>query len=283
MLLRLRVRVRQLHQARGGLGAAADAEDAAVAALDQGLVVEHLHLDAVLLGRGLRDAGEGGGGEVVRRGVDQVAGAVQLLADRDRAGERALVGGVARLAAEQRGLGERRLAVLGLAVPGVLGVALVGVEGVGAEQDALADRSERAGAVDGQRERGLLRPGERAGGHAGGLAQRLGVVAAAVLAVLAVLVGGLRAEAHRHHERGLEAGRRGQLRQLALGTRGAEGLQDAGQLAVVRLVHGLGARRDDGPLGALGDTDHDRVGPQAGRRGGAESQSSHGGEISLPM
>ena len=58
---------------------------------------------------------------------------------------------------------------------------------------------------------------------------------------------------------------------------------NAGQAAVVCLVQGFGTRGDHGALGALGDTDHDRVGPKAGRRGGAESQSSHGGEFSLPM
>jgi hypothetical protein len=191
----------------------------------------------------------------------------------------------APLWAAQRGLGQRRLAVLGL---GVLAVLLVDVEGVRAEQDALGDRTDGARAVDRQGERGLLGAGERAGGHAGGLAQRLGVVALAALGVLVLGLGvRLRAQADRHHEGCLEARRSGQLRQLALGTRGAEGFQDAGQLAVVRLVHGLGARRNDEVprpgSSALGDTDHDRVGPQAGRRGGAESQSSHGGEISLPM
>jgi hypothetical protein len=67
------------------LRALADAEDAAVPTLDEGLLVEDLHLDAVLLaGRG-RDGGEGLGVQVVGRGVDQVAGAVDLLGQRDGA------------------------------------------------------------------------------------------------------------------------------------------------------------------------------------------------------
>jgi hypothetical protein len=146
------------------------------------------------------------------------------------------------------------------------------------KQHALPDRAGVGGVGDRQGEGGLLGAGEGAGGDTGGLAQRLGVVRGVLL--------GLGTQAHRHHERRLETGRRGQLRHLALGTGGAESLQDTGEPAVVRLVHGLGARCDDwSGLGsrALGDTDHDRVGPQAGRRGGAESESSHGGEISLPM
>ncbi len=184
---------------------------------------------------------------------------------------------VARLGAEHGDLGERCLAVLGPGLgTGALRL-LVEVEGVRPEQGALRDRAGVRGVGDRQGEGGLPGPGEGTGGDAGGLAQRLTVVGAVPGAV------GRGAQAHRHHERGLEAGGGGELRHLALGTGGTEGLQDAGELAVVRLVHGLGARCHDRSLGALGDTDHDRVGPQAGRRGGAESESSHGGEISLPM
>ncbi|CAM5536355.1 hypothetical protein SALBM311S_01945 [Streptomyces alboniger] len=144
-----------------------------------------------------------------------------------------------------------------------------------APKNALRDRAGVGGVRERQRERGLLGAGEGAGRDAGGLAECLRVEPGVLL--------GLGAQAHRHHERRLEACRCGQLRHFALGTGGAEGFQDAGEFAVVRLVHGLGARCDDRAFGTLGNTDHDRVGPQAGRRGGAESESSHGGEISLPL
>ena len=136
-LRRLGVRVRELDQARRMDRALTDAEDAAVAALGERLLVEHLDLDAVLLARGRGDGGEGLGGEVVRRGVDQVAGAVDLLGQRDRAVGGGLVGLVTRLGAEQRDLGERLLRAV--AVLRVLLAALVDGEGVRAEEGALGD------------------------------------------------------------------------------------------------------------------------------------------------
>ena len=75
----------------------------------------------------------------------------------------------------------------------------------------------------------------------------------------------------------------GQLGHLALGAGRAERLQDGGELAVERLVHGLGARGDDGALGALGHADDEGVRAQRRGGGGAESQSSHGGGFSLPL
>lgn len=204
---------------------------------------------------------------------------LKLLGDGGGALDGRLVLLVAGLAAEEGGLGERGLAVLGLLV---LAVVLVGVEGVRAEQHALADRADGGGVLDRQREGGLLGADEGAGGGARRLAQDLGVEGSPVRVLF-----GLRAQAHRHHDRGLEAGGRGQLGHLALGAGGTERLQDARELAVVGLVHGLGAgRHDQVPrcgAGALGHTDHDRIGPKTGRRGGAESESSHGGEFSLPM
>lgn len=96
-----------------------------------------------------------------------------------------------------------------------------------------------------------------------------------------------RAEPDRDDDGDLETGRCGKLGHFALGTGGAQGLQDGGELSVERLVHGLGARCDDqGPgLGpsALGDADDECVGAQRRRTCGAESESSHGGEFSLPL
>lgn len=219
------------------------------------------------------DGGEGLGVEVVRRGVDEVAGAVELLGHGGGAREGRLVRRVPGLAAEQRDLGERGLAVL--RVLAVLAVLLVGVEGVRAERRALRQDARVGGVGDRQGEDGLLGTGERAGRGTGRAAQRLGTER------VVLLRDG--SESDGHDDGRLEAGRRGQLRHLALAAGCAEGLQDPGECAVVRLVHGLGTRCDDRALGALRDTDDDRVGPQAGRRGGAESQSSHCGEISLPL
>ncbi|CAM5398223.1 hypothetical protein STENM36S_09487 [Streptomyces tendae] len=229
----------------------------------------------MLLGGRLRHRREGLRVEVVRRGVDQVAGAVQLLGDGGGTLDRRLVRLVAGLAAQQRGLRQRGLAVaLALGTLGVVGGLLVRVEGVRAQQHALGDETGVGGLGERQGEGGLLGAGQGTGGRTGGPAQRLGVETGVLL--------GLGTEAHRHHDGRLEAGRSGQLRDLALGAGRAEGLQDAGEPAVVRLVHGLGARGDGRAACALGDADHDRVGPEAGRRGGGESESSHGGEISLP-
>src|SRR5439155_3649564 len=143
--------------------------------------------------------------EVVGGGVDQVAGAVDLRGQRLGA----LGGGlellVARLAAEDRGLAERRrpgvvllaLAVLAVAVGAVRG------EGVRAQQRALAHRGDRLGVLDRQRETGLLAAGQRTGGTARGAPQRLVGVAVALRRGLA--------QADRQHDRRLETVGGGQL------------------------------------------------------------------------
>ena len=154
-------------------------------------------------------------------------------------------------------------------------VAAVGGEGVRAEQRALGDRGGRLGVLDGQGEGGLLGAGQRAGGGCPrrGAAPRRRTPSSfsgAAPRPTASTTGALR-----------PAGG-GQLGHLALGTRGAEGLQHGGELAVERLVHGLGAGGDDDALGALGHADDDGVGAQPSRRQSAESQSSHGGEGPVP-
>ncbi|CAM5480470.1 hypothetical protein STANM309S_05989 [Streptomyces tanashiensis] len=265
-LLRLRVGVGDPDQARRVHGADADTEDAAEAALGERLLVEDLDLEAVLLAGGLGGGGERGRGQVVRRLVDQVAGAVDLLGDGLGALGGGLVGLVARLGTEQGHLGEGLLRV---------GVLLVRGVGVRAEQGALGDGGGVLGGEDRQRERGLLRAGQGAGGGAGGATQGLGVEG------LAVLGGG--AQADGQDDGGLETGGGGQLRRLTFGTRGAQGLQDGGEPAVEGLVDGLGARGDDQRLPGLREPDDEGVGAQSRRAGSAESESSHGGEISLPL
>lgn len=208
--------------------------------------------------------GEGLGVQVVRRGVDQVAGAVDLLGHRGGALGGRLEGLVTRLAAEQGDLAERELRVLaGLgALRGELVLAaLVGGEGVRTQQGALRDGPGVLGGLRRQREAGLLRTLQRTRGAARRPAQCLGVVRVALRRD--------RTQPDRDHDRGLEAGRSGELGHLALGTRGAQGLQDGGELAVERLVHGLGARcHDQAPSlgsGVLGDADDECVGAQRRR------------------
>ncbi len=96
-------------------------------------------------------AAKASGVEVVRRGVDQVAGAVELLGHGGGALDGGLVRLVAGLGAEQGDLGERGLAVLGLGGvalggPFAVPLLLVGVEGVRAEQRALGDGGDVAAA-----------------------------------------------------------------------------------------------------------------------------------------
>lgn len=227
-------------------------------------------------GRG--HGGEGLGVQVVRRGVDQVAGAVDLLDERGGTLCGRLERLVARLAAEQGDLGERQLgavAVLLVLRRELVLAALVRGEGVRAEQCALGDGLGVLDRRDRQREAGLLRTGQRTRGGTGGAAQCLAVECRVLLRD--------RTESDRDDDRDLETVRRVELGHFALGTGGAQGLQDGGELSAERLVHGLGARCDDRALGSLGDADDECVGAQRRRTGSAESESSHGGEISLPL
>ena len=86
-----RRRVRDLDQPRPAHGALTDADQAAVAAGGERLVVEHGDLEALgarVLDGGLRGVRERGRVEVVRGGVDQVAGAVHGGGDDLGAGDR---------------------------------------------------------------------------------------------------------------------------------------------------------------------------------------------------
>ena len=71
--------VLQLDHARGPGGALANAHDAAVAVLEQALLIEDRDLDRQALGQVLGGLGEGGGVERAGRLVDQGAGGVDGL------------------------------------------------------------------------------------------------------------------------------------------------------------------------------------------------------------
>ncbi len=233
--------------------ALADAHDAAVAALEQRLLVEHLDLEAELLGRGLHRAANAFGfrsfGGVLIRSRARLTSAATATA-RSAAALCALSRGFApTIATSPSGL-RASLLVVGL----------VGGEGVRAQQRARRHGLHVLGGRRGQRERRLLDAGEGAGRDARGLAQRLRVVGA--------VLGGL-AEADREHDRGLHAVRRGHLGRLALGAGRAQGLQHGGQLAAEGRVHGFRSRRQARPLGTFGHAYDDGVRAQRCGGGGA--------------
>ena len=219
------------------------------------------------------DRGEGLGVQVVRRGVDQVAGAVELLGHGGGALDGGLVRLVARLGAEQGDLGERgpwRPCALRPPLPPCRR-APVGGEGVRAEQRALGDRGGRLGVLGGQRERGLLRAGQRAGG---GYRRRGAAPRCRSLVLLRHL-----AEADRQHDRRLEAGGAGSLVTSPSAPLAPRVSRTAASLPPNALSTASAPGATTGALGALGDADDDGVRAQAGRGGGAESQCSHGGEV----
>ena len=222
------------------------------------------------------DRGEGLGGEVVRRGVDQVAGEVDLRGERPGRARRRPCAPCR--AAWRRAGRPRPAAPLGVPpflAPLALLAALVGGEGVRAEQRALGDRGRRPRRRPaGSAKAAFLVPAAR-----GRRCRRRGA------APLVVATRPRRARSRARppaRPETLRPSAAGQLGDLALGARCAEGFQHGGELSVERLVHGLGARGDDGALGALRHADDEGVGAQRRGAGSAESQSSHGGEVSLP-
>ncbi len=122
----------------------------------QGLLVEHLDVEAGFLADRLGSVGELGREEVVRRGVDQVAAQGDGGSDRGGPAERLLAGLVPRVPDDELH-GRRRVAV-------VVGHPLVGGELVGAEQGPLAGGLEQVGRAvrlderQGGRDRGTTRP-----------------------------------------------------------------------------------------------------------------------------
>ena len=158
--------VGQAHEARSVGRAAADGEDAAVAAVGESLLVEHLDVD--------REAGSSLDGmlgevsrhEVGRGGVDQIAGAVDGCCQRAAAtqsGQRCGVLGVGDLDRQTtHGSLLRRLAV-----------GTVGQECVGTECGALDDGVEVGRCLHREREHGTTDSGQRARRVTGRPAQRL--------------------------------------------------------------------------------------------------------------
>ena len=179
------------------------------------------------------------------------------------------MGLVARLAAEQVASPSGALPSAAPAVP------LYAAKAYAPSSAPSATAPTSAGVPDGQRERGLLGAGQRTGGDTGGPAQRLGGVepsfgrgaprpTATTSGALKPAGAGSLVTSPSAPEAPSVSRTSASLPSYALSTASAPGA-----------THGA--------LGALGDTDHDGVGPQAGRGGGAESESSHGGEISLPI
>ena len=220
--------VAQAEQPRLADRAAADGQDAAVAAGGQRVLVEDLGGQAELLaGRGAA-GGELGRVQVVRRGVDQVADQGDGVGDGAHPAQRRL--GLGGAGDDDREVARRRLAVGAQ-------VGLVGGELVGAEQRALADGVQALGvrgATDGGEQADhRAASGQRAAGGAGGAAHRLGRVGARG-------VGRAEAGDRDDRERPLPEGR--QPGDLVLGAARAQVGQRRQQAAAEQAVDRLGAR-----------------------------------------
>src|SRR4051812_22067599 len=244
------------HQPRRVRGAGADAEDSAVAALLQCLVVEHLDVEAERAtgvdGR-LREVGRP---QVTRRRVDEVAAELHRLREDGGSVDRSfdlLVPGIRydehrALDRAARGLRARRGAVSG--------------ERVGAEVRTLGDRPQllltgiavRVGQCCGD----AGRPGERTDRRAQAAAERLRLEASALAR--------RRAQPDRDDGGSADGSQRGELGDLTGATPGAERLEGGKEPLLERLVDLGGAGRQLESGGTLRDADHDRIGLDVGQR-----------------
>ena len=238
--------------ARRAAAALADADDAAEAALEQGLVVEHLDLELAGGGLGhlLHLLGEGLRVEQVGRGVDEVAGPGDVARDGRGRLEDLLGGGLAVERGEDGDLPLLLLARRGL----------VRGEGVVTGQRALADGGQVGVVVVGEGDGdGALARG--ADGRAGGTTKGVGPPFALLLA-----------QTDEHDLGGLEAGDRGDRGGGA--DRGAhlESRQDRLQVRCggLRQVRA----RDGGRLRA-GDTQDEGAAGPGGEGTGTEDQRGH--------
>jgi hypothetical protein len=165
--------VREPHQTRRARRALADADHATIAVLGQGLVVEHLDLEARRFTQSLCALGEFGRIQMTRRGVDEIAGCSHRGRDCRRAPGRLFsrLGGSSFLTAQHRDLAQTRILGCGL------GAAEIG-EPVGAEDQALDRRAQVEVRQCGEHGLGAV---ERARGHPRRAANHVGGPLVAVL------------------------------------------------------------------------------------------------------
>ena len=221
----------------------ANADDSAVAALAQRLVVEHLDLDRSILDGRRGGSGERGWRKVARRGVDPVAGQGNGFAEDGRALEGRLRGLVAGQWRDNRRAAEGRVALL------------VAVVGVRPERQPFDDSTYGVGVGRGKRHDRLLAAGEGAGRRAGCAAQRLGLNGV-----------GDRAETDGQHDLGgntVDSRQLGDLTCLALG---AERGQGRGEPPLEGVVEISGVGEQDRRFALLRHTDDERVGSRALQR-----------------